>query len=188
MMHCGRSDQCLISGRVKMILMRCACVWSLCVHVPLMFCRGKNGLQRAIEGACTQLDSLVMSSPKMKSTKMCEISKVQNVLIAGLLRNLQVFSSSYKCALWGHHCPPYLCLITARTYLSAASCDCVKKPGAFSPQRHRDKRRKNESRCLWQWLGCWIAEAHGRFCCYKDWTNKVSAIQEQPRFKRVRPG
>jgi len=37
-------------------------------------------------------------------------------------------------------------------YPSTASCDCVKSLGLYFP-RHRDKERKSESRCLWQYQG-----------------------------------
>lgn len=56
-----------------------------------------------------------------------------------------------------HHCPshicvPSACLITAHTYRSIASCDCVKSLGLYFP-RHRDKERKSECSYLWQYQG-----------------------------------
>lgn len=85
-----------------------------------------------------------------------------------------------------HICLPSLCLITAHTYLCIASCDCVKTLGLFFPLSQRQGREK--------WVSLLVtipgrvgALVLGRFCCYRDKTNKVSAIQTMARLKRVRP-
>lgn len=55
-----------------------------------------------------------------------------------------------------HHCPSHICLpslvLSQHTYLSIASCDCVKSLGIFFPG-HREKQRKSEPSYLWQYQG-----------------------------------